>query len=198
MDNYTFCATCLNWSVEEFENELYKTGWCHTCKRPKHENYDYKKQYCCKNSRIVYVKRELSNGSCHHKIGCLNCKQTFGGSIKKTAIPKNAAIYNVPLKKYEEYEIWRNALRDKITAFISDKFEQLKIDYRKNYEDYLNSQTWKLKRLKILQRDKFVCQECFTERANNVHHITYANLGDEKDYELVSLCQSCHDKIHNK
>jgi len=198
MENYIFCKTCLNETVETFENELYKTGWCHTCKRPQHENYDYRDKYCCKNSRIVYVKRELSNGTFHHKVGCLNCKQTFGGSIKKSVIPIHETIYQVPLAKYEEYELWRNKLRDEITAFVIDKFEQLKIHWRKNYEDYLNSNVWKLKRLTILQRDKFVCQECLKSRATSVHHITYANLGDEKDYELVSLCQPCHDNIHNK
>ena len=30
----------------------------------------------------------------------------------------------------------------------------------------------------------------------HVHHLTYANLGDEKTEDLMLLCQVCHEWIH--
>ena len=68
--------------------------------------------------------------------------------------------------------------------------------------DY-KSKRWKSKRLAILRRDKYICQECKKygkrKEAVTVHHIKHADTHPELAYDdnnLESLCQGCHNKKH--
>ena len=64
------------------------------------------------------------------------------------------------------------------------------------YSDYLDSHAWAIKRAQVLNRDEDKCVGCRRE-ASEVHHRTYDNIGKEPLSDLVSLCGSCHDKIHS-
>ena len=64
---------------------------------------------------------------------------------------------------------------------------------------------WELKRLIILRRDEYMCQECKrygkTTAAKTVHHIH--PLDERPDLELVninliSLCNDHHEKMHDR
>ena len=68
--------------------------------------------------------------------------------------------------------------------------------------DY-KSKRWKTKRLAILRRDKYLCQECRKygkiKEAVTVHHIKHADTHPElafEDSNLESLCTGCHNKMH--
>lgn len=68
--------------------------------------------------------------------------------------------------------------------------------------DY-NARKWRAKRLAILKRDKYLCQDCkrYGRRteATTVHHIKHADMFPELAYKndnLVSLCEACHNKRH--
>jgi 5-methylcytosine-specific restriction endonuclease McrA len=63
------------------------------------------------------------------------------------------------------------------------------------YQEYLKSDKWKAKRLRVLQRDNFICQKC-GDRAWQVHHKTYERIFNEHPSDLVSLCGDCHKDIH--
>ena len=66
------------------------------------------------------------------------------------------------------------------------------------YRAYLKSDAWKRKRYVVLKRDNWTCQSCGA-KATQVHHKKYAKykIGKEPIKWLVSLCASCHHKIHN-
>ena len=66
------------------------------------------------------------------------------------------------------------------------------------YKQYLNSELWKFKRKKVLERDNYLCQACLTNKADEVHHLTYDNCYDEPLFELISVCKRCHQKIESK
>lgn len=77
------------------------------------------------------------------------------------------------------------------------------MQHSKEYDKYMSSNKWKEKRVKRLKLDNNCCVMC--GRPNNgkdgkevlqVHHITYKHLGNEPLEDLVSLCPSCHKKIH--
>jgi len=70
-------------------------------------------------------------------------------------------------------------------------------DYYKNV--YLKSDAWQRKRYVVLKRDNWRCVYC-GNRATQVHHKRYAkyNIGKEPIDWLVSLCDECHNKIHDK
>lgn len=68
---------------------------------------------------------------------------------------------------------------------------------------FYTSKKWRAKRQHILNRDGYLCQECkkygkHTE-AKIVHHIKEIDEAPElkmKNFNLVSVCASCHNKIH--
>jgi 5-methylcytosine-specific restriction endonuclease McrA len=70
------------------------------------------------------------------------------------------------------------------------------------YQAYLNSPKWKNKRLKVLMRAKFKCEQCKKAQATQVHHLTYKrlgkgdNIGSEPLSDLLAVCARCHRKIH--
>jgi 5-methylcytosine-specific restriction endonuclease McrA len=60
----------------------------------------------------------------------------------------------------------------------------------------------KPKYVKILERDNFTCQECGRHTKHKPHHIFY---GIEKSFSeryldicMVTLCDTCHRKLHQQ
>lgn len=70
--------------------------------------------------------------------------------------------------------------------------------------DY-HSGRWKNKRMKILKRDGYLCQDCkrYGKRvdATTAHHIYPADVYPEYawcDWNLIALCAKSHDKMHDR
>ncbi len=68
---------------------------------------------------------------------------------------------------------------------------------REFYGWYLKSAAWQTKRIPTLQSNGWKCVRCPNE-ANQVHHLTYAHVGDELPEELEPLCDECHQREHGK
>ncbi len=68
-----------------------------------------------------------------------------------------------------------------------------------NYSKLLKDPRWQKKRLKILERDNFVCQKCYDgETTLHVHHLKYKKgkmPWDYSDKSLITLCKNCHDEL---
>ena len=90
----------------------------------------------------------------------------------------------------------------------------------KEVKQFYNSKKWELKRMSIIKRDCYECQDCRERlrnaavkgiqlkgedrkirRAEQVHHIKelkeYPELGLEDD-NLISLCIQCHNIRHGR
>lgn len=63
------------------------------------------------------------------------------------------------------------------------------------YLRYLRSPEWRAKRAAILKRDGHRCQLWLDHPGEEVHHRTYAHLGDEPLEDLITLCRQCHEAI---
>lgn len=53
----------------------------------------------------------------------------------------------------------------------------------------------------VLFRDKHTCQRCKGKKKNNilnVHHIESRKTGGDSPDNLITLCETCHNKIHQK
>lgn len=96
---------------------------------------------------------------------------------------------------------------DKLEQEIKDNLEMIELldskraEHVKNsseYRAYLNSKEWQETRQRIFRRDRFTCVMCGANKNLHVHHITYENLGAEKDADLVTLCESCHAAVHDE
>jgi len=67
------------------------------------------------------------------------------------------------------------------------------------YSEKLKDPRWQKRRLEILERDKFTCQECSaTVKELHVHHRAYLRKTDPWDYpdsSLTTLCVDCHQSL---
>lgn len=68
------------------------------------------------------------------------------------------------------------------------------MDYRK----YLHSAAWERKRLAVLKRCRGMCERCGKWPVVNVHHLSYANVGNEPIGDLIGVCTRCHLELHER
>ena len=69
----------------------------------------------------------------------------------------------------------------------------------KEYQEYLKSTDWFIKRKKKLNRNggtKKRCAICGSQQSLNIHHLNYKNLIDVQQSDLRILCQNCHKITH--
>lgn len=70
------------------------------------------------------------------------------------------------------------------------------------YADKLKDPRWQKKRLKILERDEWMCQQCQeTESTLMVHHFQYlkdCEPWEYDDHDLITLCKYCHEAEHRE
>lgn len=69
------------------------------------------------------------------------------------------------------------------------------------YQQLLQTNEWKKKRLSVLERDNFKCRQCGQKNFNlQVHHTLY--IEGRKPWEylkkyLITLCGTCHQQEHD-
>lgn len=154
--------------------------------------YDRHFNQACKHLRFERRKQIISNGSFQVKHQCLDCgaisqskkQQTGDCNLKEVDVNMRA------LKWAERSEAYQRELEQLECA--------LKQQMSFEYQEYLHSQEWQEMRQKVFQRDNNICQGCLAQKATRIHHLTYDNVKSELCFQLVSLCESCHAKIHRK
>lgn len=76
--------------------------------------------------------------------------------------------------------------------------------FRRRYERYINSPRWWRRRERWLTDHLdyagrppvcAICDRNWT-LADDLHHITYATLGHERHQDLVPMCRTCHEDLH--
>lgn len=77
-----------------------------------------------------------------------------------------------------------------------ERDRQQKIQRRKEYGGYLESDHWKAIRKAALQQSNYQCSKCGSKSDLNVHHKTYARKGHERLDDLEVLCYQCHMETH--
>jgi len=70
------------------------------------------------------------------------------------------------------------------------------------YSEKLRDPRWQKKRLEILNRDNFTCQDCYdTKSTLHVHHLDYESGTEPWGYPddwYITLCETCHSEIEKK
>ena len=65
--------------------------------------------------------------------------------------------------------------------------------------EYLLSDEWKERAKQRRAIDGFKCAICGKKGCLSVHHISYANIGNENvETDLVTLCEECHKSLHEQ
>ena len=69
--------------------------------------------------------------------------------------------------------------------------------FEQEYQAYIASPRWRLKRLQALTRAEHKCEHCGASRWSarlEVHHKTYERFRCEQPLDLEVLCERCHKK----
>ncbi len=67
------------------------------------------------------------------------------------------------------------------------------------YSEYLMTPEWDERRRRHLRSAGYRCQVCnATNTRLNVHHRTYATIGEERYVDLLVLCEDCHRIFHKE
>lgn len=143
-------------------------------------------------SSVVQIRRKTaSNGVPMVAFQCLTCGRAASQWLKREAVPNLAA-----LPEWDEQlsgEFWRKKRADDASRFEANR------DLRQvEYASYLQSPRWKGIRARVMKRAGGICEGCGLVPASEVHHLTYDNVGDELLFQLVALCEDCHEKVHRK
>ncbi len=67
----------------------------------------------------------------------------------------------------------------------------------KKYEEYLESENWKIRSEFRKELDGYTCVLCGSIKSLEVHHRNYRNLYREKLGDLITLCKNCHRNYHD-
>jgi hypothetical protein len=147
----------------------------------------------CGHPSKLYTKRIYKNGNNVFGFQCRVC----GEAISKF-VSQSRAFEEHKLQPYAA-SLFDNELRDNWWSdqFARQQFRE-KSDFSRWYDRYLKSRSWQEKRLKVLHRSQFRCEGCGADnKATQVHHLTYENVGYEFLFQLVAVCKDCHKNIHN-
>lgn len=145
----------------------------------------------CKHpdSQRFYRRLKTIDNRVQLRLQCLQCGSVFGQSIALSTVKNLGEVPWVDEELRDKgRNVWRNTYAEKTEAKNRAFWEY--------YEKYINSEEWHMKRRLVLQRAGNKCEGCGLRQAVHVHHREYRNLGDEFLFELVALCQSCHQRIH--
>jgi len=128
-------------------------------------------------TQVVSSKEEVPKGSTL-KYLCMQYKKLFKPQwIKIYPTLNNKQFWDI-LKK-----IYRKHSKQKIKSTL-------------DYKTYIKSEIWKLVVARIKKQRNNSCEICGNKKYLQVHHLTYKNLGQEKDEDLQLLCGACHMKQH--
>ena len=89
-----------------------------------------------------------------------------------------------------------------LLVFIACEVDLLR-RYETNNNEFYHSKEWRILRVRALQRDNYLCQECLKNGvitpASTVHHIKPLRIDSDEALKLENLetvCPKCHNRLH--
>lgn len=164
---------------------------------PKKAEFVQQQSPACAHEHTAPVRFRQSNGVIVVRMQCTACKYLCG------AVPKSRFndIDSFPLLDGDYLNRW---WKDRGNAFYEHerrRRQQHESEQSKQwwqwYNAYLQSPEWKHRRGKVINRAGGLCEACRERSAVHVHHLTYAHVGREPLFDLVAICQQCHDDLHD-
>lgn len=137
--------------------------------------------------------RVRKNDAAAYVVQCLTC----GREIRQVRA-NTPGLQRIPFDETLQ-ETWQRKLKTfwKLqTEQREAQREKENTEWWQRYNLYLKSKDWQERRRLVLERDKYVCQGCMRNKATQVHHLTYEHVTKEFLFELTSLCEACHRRIH--
>lgn len=67
---------------------------------------------------------------------------------------------------------------------------------KEKYDKYIQSDEWLKRKIIFFSRNKKKCRACGSTKLIHLHHHTYERMGNERDSDLIPLCEDCHAEVH--
>jgi 5-methylcytosine-specific restriction endonuclease McrA len=145
---------------------------------------DYIHKHEC--SQFEVRARTIRGGAIQHVRQCLECGEPAGGPLRQAG--------QVPPFDDSLLSSWSTERRE-----LAERLHHSKTsDWWVRYEEYLSTPEWKDMRIRVLARDRQLCQGCLSATATEVHHLSYEHVTAEFAFELTSLCEPCHERMHQE
>jgi len=147
----------------------------------------------CDHPKVEIRYKLASNGVKMFKNQCVRCGRTDKNWIPHTDIENKDDIKPINDDLKDNY----NKTVSELDQALSERIATIEnFDHKTWYREYLLSPQWQHNRNLVFLRCGRICEGCFTNKATEVHHLTYKNVGNEFLFELVGLCTDCHKRIH--
>jgi hypothetical protein len=149
----------------------------------------------CTHPRRELRQRRNKGGAIQYIEQCLRCGDSVGLFHKHTTDLATSPVWDEKL----EDEFHATRLRDREAVIQKHvRIQRGRSEgFWKEYSVYLNSDDWRQKRTRVLQRAKGRCEGCGVKAATQVHHLTYKHAFAEFLFELVAICDDCHGRLHS-
>jgi 5-methylcytosine-specific restriction endonuclease McrA len=154
------------------------------------------KEFTCNHPTVVLTRFTKSNNTLEFRKQCSACGESLG-CVKKATLSATE-IDALPEWDRTIGERRRRAWSDRYAAVRAEREADRDREWHEWFRAYLRSPRWACKRQEVLDRERGICQGCRQSKAVEVHHTTYAHVGDEPLFELVALCPGCHRKVHGR
>jgi len=141
----------------------------------------------CGGVRTDLRRRILGNGALQIVYQCLTCGRSATNPLKQSSI-----------RHPERIPLWDDTIAARYDAARSADRDREKEDWFREHNAYLQTQAWREKRALVIKRCKGICEGCGVAQVTQVHHLTYEHWRDELLWELVGVCDDCHERAHKK
>lgn len=151
-------------------------------------------KFSCDHPRNELRERTIRGGGKQFVQQCLRCGSSNSNPVKREiAVAENGGK---PLPPFDEqlFSSWESASKESAEKIMNADDSAFWLAYEK----YLAAPAWQQKRKKVLDRASGTCEGCLENPATQVHHLSYEHVGDEYLFELVAICDACHEKLHSQ
>jgi hypothetical protein len=195
MDTIRKCNKCeTDLTIHKGKYSIY--GYCPKCFEEKY--ISQADGNCCFSPDINPVKIQMQGGGIQIRQQCNTCGYSFGLALKKTDYDLSKLKFRDDNKQKEFYEKIQIERAEFLKICEDFKKQNFTIEIKfPGYSEYMLSDEWQRKRELVFKRDNYICQACLTNKAVQVHHISYRHVFNEPLFELTSVCINCHDSITN-
>lgn len=169
-------------------------------------------EYDCQHEHVAVVRFTDAIGRPSVRKQCQRCGAHVGDLKKNGYDLDKLPDWNEPLREdWHNHKQQRAAdARNDFVAQTQKQHADERAEWSRRYAAYLQSDQWKRVRRQVLERDGYICQNCFCKVAPNtypvpnraeVHHLSYDGynrIGRTFAFECVTLCHKCHREYHGR
>lgn len=156
-------------------------------------------KFRCDHEHVELRRRVVRSGVVQRVEQCLRCGKATSQPVGRESALARCGGQEPPPFDDALMHRWEQAYKagvDEIIKGFESRQEYEREQFFRRYDKYLRSEEWKAKRSRVLHRARGVCEGCGEAKATEVHHLSYRNVGAEFLFELVAVCEKCHERLH--